>query len=300
VRPAGTISPELRSSVSMLMPRDANASIVAFHVRPNGAATGVATRGSGVAGALMGWQAATVRDVMSSTAVRIPTPGGERAQSYSLSGGDATNSRVLEGRRIFLLCYSLSVVDMGWFDTHSGAIQALASIIAVLITGALALFTRQYVKLTRDLVKLGESEGQARARRAQEEAAALTQQRAEAIRVLKAKTVSLSRLLDGFAPYGVAHDHQIRTATVWSKSDLEDLIRLGRDAGVNQDSVLAVTEQLTGVLQQIETVRKPSTGAGFNYDARFLDLWSRRMEAAIDAFAKLLKECDRVLAAVST
>jgi hypothetical protein len=189
---------------------------------------------------------------------------------------------------------------MGWLDTHSGAIQALASIIAVLITAALALFTGQYVKLTRELVKLGESEGQARALRAQEQAAAITRERAEAIRALRAKTVLLSRLLDGFAPQGVVKDHSVRTATVWSKPDLDDLARLGRDAGIDQDSVLSVTEQLAGILQQIEAVRNTSTATGFSYDDRFLDLWCRRMEAAVNAFAKLLQECDRRLAAVST
>jgi len=188
---------------------------------------------------------------------------------------------------------------MDWLDSHSGAIQAIASILAVLITGALALFTRQYVRLTRDLVKLGESEGRARTLRAQEESAAARQQRADAIRALKAKTVFLSRLIDGFGPHGVAKDHPVRTATVWSKSDLDDLARLGRDAGVDQDSVLSVTEQLAGILQQIEAVRKTSTAAGFNYDSRFLDLWSRRMEAAVNAFAKLLQECDHLLTALN-
>jgi hypothetical protein len=184
---------------------------------------------------------------------------------------------------------------MDWFDVHSGAIQALASIVAVAITIVLALFTRQYVKLTRELVELGQTENRARQARTQQEVESSRRRYVERVQAANAKAQFLYSLLRGFSPQATLKDREIRTGAVWSRSDVDDLTRLTREAGIGQAFILAFAESMLGILQQIEEVRKTSQAQGFHYDDRFLDLWNRRMESVVNAYAALDTECKRLL-----
>lgn len=167
-----------------------------------------------------------------------------------------------------------------WLDHHAAAVQALAAIATLIVTGWLARLTGQYVRLTRDIARA--SADQARllgeaTRKAQE--IADSSLRAHAGR-LRASLEGLSRTEPG--------DTQLRHFTLITQSHVDTLEVLARqkDDDARGQAVLAAMALHT-IVGMAERVRGVKANYGYGFSQQEKSEYAAAMTEAIQSLERL-------------
>ena len=162
-----------------------------------------------------------------------------------------------------------SVTIAKWLNQNSAAIQAVATVVSVLVTAALALITWRYVRLTRTLAEA-------------------TQAQAEFLRqAVKARkrellaVVKMLRILVGHLPEIRQHGEQMRGAATWDNNDLADLKRLASEFGTLAGQRAAVaTSSLLWLKERLDEVKATNPGLGVNWNDFSWDRWESELKQA--------------------
>jgi hypothetical protein len=151
---------------------------------------------------------------------------------------------------------------LAYLNNNSGAIQALASILILCVTIALAIITWRYVALTRTLALTAKDE----LRMKREEKAAQDRRLVILLKMFKERIDSL--------PYEQAKGEHIRKAISWEQAEIDNLTSLAADIGhqsVRTASILC--ERLKWIKEQIDLVKSTDQRIGFEWNEFPWDRW---------------------------
>ena len=170
---------------------------------------------------------------------------------------------------------------MDWLNQNASAVQALAAVATLIVTGALALLTARYVRLTRRIADSAlEQVGHLKltSRTVQKQAA----------RALGALSKRIRVPLSGLDRPAARHD-QLLDYSRLSQSDISDLEDLARQ--VSEDAIRYAGKaavSLREIMGFIEEARRINRLTGWSPKATQIKDW----EAAVDAAPKMLLELE--------
>jgi|SRR5215475_7652229 len=156
-----------------------------------------------------------------------------------------------------------------WRDAHSGAVQVLAALATVLLTGVLVCVTARYVRLTRGLLEVATAEAEG-----QRQAAAT--QRLRFLTVVARLDLLVTRLPEDRS------ESRIRAALLWKEDDVEQLLALapgiGVAAAVHAESV---DQACDGCMTAYPHVQAFPQGLGLNWDEELpAAAWTQHLTVA--------------------
>jgi len=170
---------------------------------------------------------------------------------------------------------------MDWLNQNASAVQALAAVATLIVTGALALLTGRYVRLTR---RIADSALE------QVEHSKLTSRTAQkqAARALDALSKRIRVPLSGLDRPAPRHD-QLLDYSLLSQSDISDLEELARQ--VSEDAIRFAGKaavSLRKIMGFIDEARHINRLTGWSPKAPQIKDW----EVAVDAAPKMLLELE--------
>ena len=154
-------------------------------------------------------------------------------------------------------------------NQNAAAIQAVASILAVVLTGVLVIVTWQYVRLTARLAHVAH-------RQLEAQEAVVQARRRELLACLK-----LFRILLAGLPQTLEKAEQIRMASSWDEGDLDKLQRLSAelDDVSGQHAALAVGS-LRWLDERIADVKTTSVLQGVDWSRFPWSQWEEHLQRA--------------------
>ena len=182
---------------------------------------------------------------------------------------------------------------MDWFAKNSAAIQAIASIVGVIIAGVLAGVTYWYVRLTQEIAR--SSAEQVKQMR---EAAALgkMQERENQRQLLQALQVLAKRSRASIQATQFSYAG-LRVFAQPTDVDVDDLERMSRQTGNDKISA-SMNRAIIGlrhILPLVAKVRDIHPGLGWIPSSENQRYWQDAVNAAAQGLQELEEECARLL-----
>ncbi len=175
-----------------------------------------------------------------------------------------------------------SVTMVKWLNQNSAAIQAVATVVSVLVTAALALITLWYVRLTRTLVEATKSQAE------------FLREAVKARKRHLLAVVKMLRILVMSFPEIRQHGEQMRGATTWDNNDLADLKRLASEFGTLAGQRAAVaTSSLLWLKDRVDEVKAIKPGLGVSWNDFPWDRWDSELKRAKENLEALCAELTR-------
>lgn len=158
---------------------------------------------------------------------------------------------------------------LDWLAANATLVQAISSIVSVMVTVALAVITYEYVRLTQRMAE--SSDAQLMILRASVSAK---------INALAGYVKTLRILVDEL-PDTLADADRLRTAATWTSDNLAEFQRLAsehsRRAG---ERAAIVVPSLRWVRDRVDTVKAAKPGESVAWDAFLSDQWTSHKQRA--------------------
>lgn len=177
---------------------------------------------------------------------------------------------------------------MDWVSHNAAAIQAIASIIGVLITAALAGITYWYVRVTREIAKSSALQ----VKQMRDEAQAKEKRNA---RALGALVSSIRNTLGALEPDAPRHDQ----LTIFNRIGESDIIYFQTlasqvDNAVTLAAASAAVTEMREILGTVQEAKRVARGAGWLLSNEQIQCWrSARQNSDRDLHA-IEDECERL------
>jgi hypothetical protein len=176
---------------------------------------------------------------------------------------------------------------MNWFDAHAGAVQAIASIATLIVTGVLAFLTAWYVRVTKQI-----------ADSSLEQLAHLkSESRSAQVQAARSLDALARRLRVPLAGLTAAPSHRmLLDYALLNQRDVEDLEALARqvsDEAITYAGKAAVS--LRRLLAIMDDARKFNKTQGWMPNERQTGDWGE----AIDAGPKMLEKIEQICRAIA-
>jgi hypothetical protein len=176
---------------------------------------------------------------------------------------------------------------MEWLNRFAPAIQALSSVVGLLVAGVLVWLTTRYVRLTRDIA----ASSLEQIKHIKEAGRVIQQQNARALETLALRIrVSLGRL-NSEAP----NHSELRAFTDLKEQDIADLQALARQ--VNNLTITSASEAaalLRIILGMLQTASEINVGTGWIPTAQDVTRWKKAMESAHRALQEIETACHQL------
>jgi hypothetical protein len=186
---------------------------------------------------------------------------------------------------------------MNWLGEHSAAVQAIASIVGVIITAVLAGITYWYTRVTRSIAE--SSVEQARLMR---QAAELSQQQAKQHKRQLARTIAVLAQRSRVGLEAVPFSHAaMRAYTQPTDTDINDIERIAREIG--NDRILASANRavtsLRSVLSIVLDAKSVKPEIGWVPGPERRSYWDMAVTASIDSLKEIETEAQTIFTAES-
>lgn len=179
---------------------------------------------------------------------------------------------------------------MDWFAKSASAIQAIASVVGVLITGVLAYITWRYVKITREIAESSAEQ----VRQFKESTQVAKQQTARSLSslALRTRTSLGAGILSSDAP----QHGQLRAFSQVTTGDISDIESLAKNLNDSQVSTAAAkaVAAIRDVLWFVETTKDIHPSMGWIPTQAEIIRWRRALEESERSLHFIQDECEKL------
>jgi hypothetical protein len=174
-----------------------------------------------------------------------------------------------------------------WLNENAPAIQALASVAALIVTGVLAGLTWRYVRLTREIARLSLEQVQ----HIREAARVALRQSANALSALALRLRAGLGQLDPAMP----NHRALRAFDILTEQDIAEMQVLARNVNaIAITSASAAADHLRVIYAMVQTAKGINEAMGLNMSSEDARRWKKAVEGAHRALQEIETACQRV------